>query len=57
MNIAKPIHNGDNTHNQDHVITLHNLRVINNRHNKAPKPMPSELDLLLLMGTKFIFYD
>lgn len=38
--IANPIHIGDNTHNHDHVITLHSFNVINTIVSSPPKLIP-----------------
>lgn len=52
MTIITPIiieiHMGDNTHNQDHVITLHNFNTINATVNNPTKPIPPLLLELLL---------
>jgi len=40
--IRKLIQIGDNTHNQDQVITLVSLRPTNNTVNKPVKPIPEE---------------
>ena len=38
------IHKGDNTHNQDQLITLVSLRPTNNTVSRPEKPIPEEED-------------
>jgi hypothetical protein len=54
---AKAIQQGDKTHNQDQLITLHNFRTTNATVNRPEMPMPLEDVLLLfLIVLQFVVY-
>lgn len=48
MAIKIGIHNGDNTHNQLQLITLHNFNMINAINNNPLNPIPAEFSLAML---------
>lgn len=52
--IPAVIQTGDNTHHQDHVITLHSFRVIKTIVSNPGNPMPllDEFDFDMLFGFK-----
>jgi len=57
--IRKLIQRGDNTHNQDQVITLVSLRPTNNTVSKPVKPIPEEeedelLDIVLELNCESV---
>jgi len=56
--IRKLIQRGDNTHNQDQVITLVSLRPTNNTVNNPGKPIPEEeedeLDIVLELNCESV---
>ena len=46
--MAKGVHAGARTHHQDQSITLQSLRVMKTMVRRPPKPMPPELEDLLI---------
>ena len=51
MKTKKPIHNGLNTHNHDHVMYPVNFSAINSTVNNPAKPIPpDELELELIFS-------